>query len=389
VDLDALCANAEHVRRAAGPDATLLPMIKANAYGLGMLPVARALAAAFAAPALAGFGVAAVAEGERLRESGWPGRIVVFSPVAPSEYDRAARADLVLCLSETAAVARWAAAAQAHGRPRRMHVEVDTGMGRAGFQWERAAEWGPEVANLAGEWLTWEGTFSHFHSADEPDLWPTEQQWERFHAALAALPPAVTRRPEHLLHVANSAAALRCRFRCDWVRPGIFLYGGRVGAEPPRPVVSLRARITLIREVPAGSTVGYGATYTARGAERWGTLGIGYGDGLPRSLATAGGTALVRGRRVPIIGRISMDMTVVDLSEVPAAEVGDVATLIGEDGGTEIMLDAVADQAGTISYEILTGLTERLPRRYSGEPAGAVERPWSPDAGTAGKYPAG
>jgi alanine racemase len=363
VDLDALVANARHVRSTAGPAVTLLPMIKADAYGLGMLPVARALAASFPRDQLAGFGVATVSEGETLRAAGWAGRILVLAPVAPGEYSRAAAADLVLSASDTAAVREWAAAARSSGRRLSMQVEIDTGIGRSGFAAESAAEWGPEILRLSGDAVRWEGTFTHFHSADEPDLLPTRQQWERFTEALAQLPRGA---PRTLVHAANSAAALRCHFPCAWLRSGIFLYGGRVGAEPPMPVVAVRARLALVREVAAGATLGYGATYTAARAERWGTLAIGYGDGLPRALGPAGGAALLREQRVPIIGRISMDMTVVDLTGVPDAAVGDIATLIGRRGDLEISLDEVADRVDTISYEILTGLTTRLPRLYRG-----------------------
>jgi alanine racemase len=379
VDLDALCANAEHVRRTAGPEAKLLPMVKADAYGLGMLPVARALADAFPGPGLAGFGVAAVAEGEALRAGGWPGRIVVFSPVAPIEFERAARADLCLCFSDVEALGFYAEVAARLGRRPAVHVEIDTGMGRAGLAWRDAEAWGPEVLRRTGTHLRWEGIFTHFHSADEPDLAPAEEQWRRFRAARAVLPPVPPGEEPRIVHVANSAAALRLPFRCDWVRPGIFLYGGRVGAEPPLQVASLRARVTLIREVPPGTSLGYGATYSAHRAELWGTLGIGYGDGLRRALGPAGGEALVRGRRVPLIGRISMDMTVVDLTDVPDARVGDVATLIGSDGEEIISLDRVAEQLGTISYEVLTGLTPRLPRLYTDSAADPVSDPARPD----------
>jgi alanine racemase len=151
------------------------------------------------------------------------------------------------------------------------------------------------------------------------------------------------------------------------VRPGIFLYGGRAVAAGvddvarPEAVAALRARLVRVREVPPGTTVGYGATHAAKAWERWGTLAIGYGDGLARALGGRG-SALVRGTRVPIVGRISMDMTVVDISSVPDAQVGDVATLIGQDGNEEITVDEVAEQAGTISYEVLTRLGSRLPR---------------------------
>jgi alanine racemase len=290
----------------------------------------------------------------------------VFAPAPPGEFARAARAGLTLALSDLDGVRRWAQAARETGRRLAFHAEIDTGMGRAGFPFAAAAAWGAEVDALAADLLEWEGCFTHFHSADEPDLGPTDEQERRFRQALDALPPPRGGVPRRVFHSANSAAALRRHgFGLDLVRPGIFLYGGSAGpGAVPEPVASVRARIALVREVPAGWSCGYGATYTARRAERWGTLAIGYGDGLPRRLSPAGGEALVRGRRVPIIGRISMDMTVVDLTEVPEAAAGDVATLVGRDGGEEIGLEEVAAKCGTISYEILTGLGARLPRVY-------------------------
>jgi alanine racemase len=225
-------------------------------------------------------------------------------------------------------------------------------------------EWGPAVTAAAAGRLRWEGCFTHFHSADEPDLAPTDLQWDRFVHALDHLPADV--RDGLVVHVANSAAALRRGgFGVPLVRPGIYLYGGGAGEGAiPRPVASLRARLALVKEVPAGATVGYGATYTARGPERWGSVAIGYGDGLPRALATGGGEVIVNGARAPIIGRISMDVTTIDLTRLPDARPGDVVTLIGRDGAEEIGVDEVARRCGTISYEILTGLTARLPRVY-------------------------
>jgi alanine racemase len=343
-------------------------MVKADAYGLGMGSVVEALRAT---PELNGpwaFGVAAVREGEALRVLGWRGRILVFSPAPPDEYGAAAESGLTLCLSEVASVSRWAAEARRVGRRLDFHVEVDTGMGRAGLPWNRASEWAPGVLRAMGDALRWEGCYTHYHSADEPDLASTDRQRDHFLRAVGTLPPEL--RADLVLHSANSAAALRRGGYGDALaRPGIFLYGGGVGAEEsPQPVASVRARVVLVRDVPPGTTVGYGATYTARQSERWGTLAIGYGDGIPRALATGGGEVLVRGRRVPIIGRISMDMTTVDLSGVPDVRPGDVATLLGSDGVEEITVDDVARRVGTISYEILTGLTPRLPRSYADAP---------------------
>jgi alanine racemase len=370
VRLDRLRENAAAAHRALGANAGLVPMVKAEAYGLGMLPVVAALRD-FPNPADPwAFGVAAVSEGERLRDAGLGGRILVFSPIPPSEYERAAAADLTLCLSEVAAVRRFAAAAVAAGKVLSFHVEIDTGMGRAGFPWYEAGDWGPAVLHEAVG-LRWEGTYTHFHSADEAARKPTEEQWERFGKALAALPVVD---PSPVLHVGNSAGILRfAGFGCKLARPGIFLYGGEAGpGTNPAPVVSVRARLVLVRDVPAGATVGYGATHHATSLARWGTVAIGYGDGLPRALAAAGGQTIVCGRKVPIIGRISMDMTTVDLTGVPEARVGDVCTLIGEDGAERITVDEVARRCATISYEILTRLGPRLPRVYEGwQPEGA------------------
>jgi alanine racemase len=371
VRLDRLRENAAAAQRAIGAESALVPMVKAEAYGLGMRAVVGALRHLSPPTRLWAFGVAAVSEGERLRADGWDGRVLVFAPAPPAEYRRAAEADLTLCLSDLESVGRLAATAAEVGRRLPFHVEIDTGMGRAGFDWREAARWGAAVADAMADSLTWEGTFTHFHSADEPDLAPTDEQWTRFTGSLAVLPRLD---PAPLVHAANSGAIFRRGgYGCNLARPGIYLYGGRAGPEvEPAPVVSVRARLAFVREVPVGATVGYGATYTARGRERWGTLSIGYGDGIARSLARGGGEVLVRGRRVPIIGRISMDMITVDLGDVSGARSGDVATLIGADGDESILVDEVAQRCGTISYEVLTRLSTRLPRVYlEGEPEAA------------------
>ncbi len=172
-----------------------------------------------------------------------------------------------------------------------------------------------------------------------------------------------------MIHALNSAGALRTpEYGADAVRPGIFLYGGGVGADLPSPraVASVRARVIHVRDAPAGTTAGYGSTYTSEGDERWATLAIGYADGLPRALSNRG-HALVNGHRVPIIGRISMDVTVVNISGAGPVEPGQVATLIGSDGDEIITVDEVATLVGTISYEILTGFMPRVPRIWTAE----------------------
>jgi alanine racemase len=358
VRADALVGNYQRVRDAVGPSARILPMVKAQAYGLGALDVVERLGPL----GPWGWGVAAVAEGVALREAGVERPLVVCSPVAPGEVERAVRHGLQLSVSSLEAMRRVAHAARALGRTAEIHVDVDTGMGRSGFDWRCAQEWLPAI--VAGtEGVRWVGLHTHLHSADEDEA-SVAVQHGRLEEALTRLAPA----PDDLLvHVLNSAGVFRRpELAGALVRPGIFLYGGHIGAEQPTPspVVSVRARVAHVRDVCAGTTLGYGATYTASGSERWATLAIGYGDGLPRALGNRG-HALVAGARVPIIGRISMDVTVVDITGVSAVEEGSVATLLGQDGSERITLDEVAGAAGTISYEILTGLGSRLPRLWS------------------------
>jgi alanine racemase len=359
VDLDALQHNFRAVREAAGPHAGVIAMVKADAYGLGAERVTRVLEPLDPW----GFGVATADEGAALRAMGVRRPVVVFGPLAPQAVDTAAAAGLVASISDLPSLDHWLEATARHG-PLELHVEIDTGMGRAGFDWRHTPEWSAAVLERCGERLRWTGVYTHFHGADSADANPTAVQWARFRDALQQLPVP---REELLVHASNSAAALRWpEFAADAVRPGIFLYGGQAapeaeGVAAPRPVAAVRCRLVLVRDVPPGSTVGYGATHVSRAWERWGTLAIGYGDGLPRRLGNRG-SAIVRGRVVPFVGRISMDLTVVDITGVPEAEVGDVVTLIGADGDAEILVDDVAALAETISYEILTGLRPRLPR---------------------------
>ena len=336
-------------------------MVKADGYGLGMEEVVRTLESEDPW----GFGVATVEEGVTLRTAGVITPVIIFSPVPPGSYESAVAHGLTLTVSDLDSVERVTAAASRTGLIGRFHVEIDTGMGRSGFDWRRVAEWGIPLADLTSPTSIWEGCYTHFHSADLVDDGTTPAQWERFTEALEQLKPD----EGSLVHACNAAAAIRYPgFAADVVRPGIFLYGGRIGTgvAVPEEVARVRARVTRIRDVPGGTTLGYGATYRSSGNERWVTLGIGYGDGFPRVLGNRG-SALLSGRRVPIIGRISMDMTVVDITGDDGVGLGDTATLIGTDGDVSITLDDVADLAGTISYEILTGFTARMPRIWMTE----------------------
>lgn len=357
IDTAALRENYQAVAARSGMRSAIIPMVKANAYGLGAELAVRM----FAPLNPYAFGVAAAEEGAALRRAGVSGRILVFTPLTFDGLRLAAANKLTPAISSIEQLEQWTSLA-AGG----FHIEVDTGMGRAGFDWRETAQWAPHVRRLAADTAPWEGIYTHFHGADAADATSAVTQWQRFQGSLDQLPVS---RENLLVHASNSAAAMRWpEYALDAVRPGIYLYGGNpapgISAVQPRPVAGIKARVVLVREVPPGSTVGYGATHVAKAWERWATISIGYGDGLRRELGNTG-SAIVRGRRVKIIGRISMDMTVVDVSGLAEIETGDIATFVGAEGEEEILVDEVAAHCGTISYEILTGLTPRLFRLES------------------------
>ena len=343
VDLEALVANARAVL-ARAPRSRLLPMVKANAYGLGAVPVARALERVDPW----GYAVATAHEGGELREAGITRPILVMAPQTAT-LEAVAAHHLTPALGSLEQIGAWLALAPG----RAFHVEVDTGMARWGLGWETVGADATRFGDAPG----FEGVFTHFHSPwDDPAS--VREQSRRFQAAIAALP----RKPP-LVHAANSVTALDYPgLVFDLARPGIFLFGGRAGSHCPRRVVQWRARVLATRWIEAGETVSYGATYRAAARTCVVTIGAGYADGLPRSLSNLG-AALVEGRRLPIAGRVTMDFTMLASRDFEPRP-GSVATLIGSDGPEAIELDDFATLAGTISYEILTGLGRRVTRVY-------------------------
>ena len=279
--------NFRRIRDAVGLGVRMLPMVKADAYGLGAVRVARLLSE----ETIAGFGVAAVAEAERLRDAGVEGRVIVFTPLAPGEEARAAGAEAEIVCGSAESVRRAIDAGLT------VHLEIDTGMGRAGVPFDALPTRAQELRDLLLRGDRWAGVFTHLHSADEPGAPEVALQLTRFAEAVARLDP-----PSSVAcHIANSAGALlRAMPRgidLHLARPGVHLYGGGSGTElsPPDPVISLRARVVRVEDVLPGTTAGYGATYRAETSERWATLAIGYADGLPRALSNRG-CILVAGR---------------------------------------------------------------------------------------------
>ncbi|HKU60651.1 MAG TPA: alanine racemase [Gemmatimonadales bacterium] len=349
IDLDALVANARAVVAACG--SRLLPMLKANGYGLGAVAVARALEPLDPW----GFGIATPEEGAVLRTHGVARPLLLTTPLVPEWIEACLALDLRPAIGDVSALQAWLAGGDAP-----FHLEIDTGMARAGLRWDDEAAIAA-VARLLERATGWEGAFTHFHSADT-DPASAGEQWGRFQLTLDRLP----RRPP-LLHAANSAAALQGRcYAADLVRPGIFLYGGSAGGPEPRPVAALRTRVVAVRTLQPGDSVSYDATWKAPRRCTVATLGIGYADGVPRAngLAHAEPRLVELGdTTVPLVGRVTMDMCMVAVDDRPVA-VGDMATIFGG----RVTLDAQARAAGTISYELLTALGPRVVRRYKGAP---------------------
>jgi alanine racemase len=331
-------------------------MVKADAYGLGAVPVVRTLEAL----GPWGYGVATIEEAEELRAAGVERPLMIFTPILPWDFAAARAARVIPVLGDAAAIAAWIDSGGGS-----WHLAIDTGMHRAGIPW-----WGiGDVAELVRR-APPAGACTHFHSAELNDG-SVELQQRRFIDAIRAL----AERPP-LLHAENSPALER-QSPSPWslARPGVFLYGvgGAEGsAVQPAPVVSLRARVVEVRDVLPGESVSYGATYRWRGEGgargRVATLSLGYADGYRRAFGNRA-TVLMHGRAVPVAGVVTMDMTMVDVTGVPCTP-GDVATLIGRDGDEELDVNRVARFAEMSPYELLTGLRQRLPRRYTSGAAG-------------------
>jgi alanine racemase len=342
VDVEALVDNARTVAKIAGT--RLLPVVKANAYGVGAVLVSKALEQLDPW----GYGVATIDEGVELRAAGITRPILVFMPARAKLFDEYDRQQLTPALGDAGSILEWTTRGE---RP--FHIEIDTGMGRAGVRWDEVEELGEAV-----DTASLEGCYTHFHSAERRDG-TAELQLERFLGAVKRLP----RRPQ-LLHVANSAAALRGRqFAFDLVRPGIFLYGGSPAEDlpQPRPVVSVRARVLSVRRMRNGDTASYDASWTAQRDTVIATLRCGYADGLRRMLASGGAQVLLRGQRCPIVGLVQMDMALVETGTLEV-QVGDVATIVGADAKQRITLNEIAQWSGEVPHEFLTGLGLRLRR---------------------------
>jgi alanine racemase len=362
VDLGAVRANTRQLAALADP-AALLAVVKADGYGHGAVPVARAALDAGAS----WLGVALVEEGTALRAAGLEAPVLVLSepPAAAAGHVVDARLTPVVYTEPGIEALAKAVADRAADDPLPVHLKVDTGMHRVGCATGDAVNL--VAAVQARPELRLEGICTHFAVADEPERPETRAQLDAFGRVIADLERAGSRPP--IVHAANSAGLLQFPdARFDLVRVGIALYGVAPGPATNvtlAPALSLRARVTFVKTLPAGARVSYGLRYALERPGRVATVPVGYADGVPRNLGLGGGEVLLRGRRYPIAGAVTMDQLMVDVGE-DEVEPGDEVVLLGAQDGDAITAEEWADRLGIIAYEVVTGIGPRVPRRYVG-----------------------
>jgi alanine racemase len=358
IDLGAIRHNLQAIQRHVGPQVGLMAVVKANAYGHGAVPVARTALEAGAT----WLAVSRVEEGVALREAGLGARILVLGYCLPAQAGLVVAHQLTPTVTTLETATALADALPASSRPFPIHLKVDTGMGRFGLLPEELHDFARALQAIPA--LQVEGFFSHLATADEADPTFARQQLGLYREVLAGagLQPPVC-------HLANSAAALTLpEARYHLVRVGIAMYGLSPSAEVAwpvalRPAMALKTRVARLRTLPVGASVGYGRTYLAPAPTPIALAPVGYGDGYPR-LCSHRGAMLIKGQRAPIVGRVSMDQTSLDVSGIAGITEDEEVVVFGRQGDAEITADEVAGWAETINYEVVTHLAARVPRVY-------------------------
>jgi alanine racemase len=366
IDRSALKYNVRQIGSLLSANTSMMAVVKADAYGHGAIDIAKTVVA----QGVEWLAVATVTEGIELRQAGIVAPILILgavnSDVQVWEIVKWALQP-TLCNIEQATLISKAISTLESRSPLIVHLKLDTGMSRLGTNWQQAVAFFGEVKTLP--YLQIGSLYSHLATADELDLTVMEMQLDRFRQALAAIELAGHRLP--MLHLANSAGILVSdRLHYQLVRPGLLLYGlcpaphlrSKIDL---RPVLSVKARVTQVNDISAGTGVSYGYRFIADRDLRLAVVGIGYADGIPRRLSDRLQVA-IRGRLVPQIGSITMDQIMLDVSQIPDLQVGEIVTILGEDGNVQMTADDWAKELGTISWEILCGFKHRLPRISKG-----------------------
>ncbi|MFM8364939.1 MAG: alanine racemase [Verrucomicrobiota bacterium] len=353
VDLEAVRHNARVVREQAGSGCAILAVVKAGAYGHGAKPVVRALA-----DQVEIFGVANLKEAREVSAAGTGRDIMILSPCLPAERRGAVAGNFIVTVSSFEEAVGFAACGSA-----KVNFKIDTGMGRIGCAPDMAVETLREILRLPG--IEIHSVSTHLPCADE-DAAFTESQLKGFGGLLTKLREVL---PGVRAHSHNSAGILtQSRVAGEIVRPGLMLYGCSPLPELQkklRPALAWRSRVSLVRDVAAGSGISYGRSFIAPEPMRVAVLAVGYADGYPRQVSGRGAEVLIRGKACPLLGRVTMDQILVAVSALPGVEPGDIATLLGRDGEGEISASQLAEQAGTIPWDIFTGIGQRVRRFHS------------------------
>jgi len=361
IDLEAIAHNIKMIKAHLGGSVGLMAVVKANAYGHGVVPVAQTALAAGAE----WLAVNRVEEGLVLRQAGIQARILVLGYCLPVQATAVVEYNLTPTVTTQATAIALADRARLLDRPFPIHLKIDTGMGRFGLLPEEVIDFARALQDFPSIQL--EGMFSHFAAADEADSTFSRQQLQVYREVVVALEATGISLP--LKHLANSAAGLVLpETHYHLVRLGIAMYGLPPSLEinwpvSLRPAMTLKTRLARLRVLPAGASVGYGRTYIAPTPTPIALAPVGYGDGYPR-LCSNRGAMLVRGQRAPIVGRVSMDQTSLDVSGIDNVMQDDEVVVFGRQGEAEITADEVAAWAETINYEIVTRLAARVPRIY-------------------------
>ena len=362
VNLEAIRENLRRMKAGLPEITELLAVVKTDAYGHGAVEVAGAVE-----DMVAFFAVATADEALELRQAGIHKPILILGYTHSSYYEELIRQEIRPCVYSYAMAKTMSDVAGRLGQPMRIHIKVDTGMGRLGFLPD--GDGMDEAARAAGlPGIVAEGLFTHFATADEVDKTMTYQQIRRYEAFAQGLAQRGVEIPLH--HVSNSAGIMELPGEGrQMARAGIAMYGcypsDEVGRDQVRliPALSLQSHIIHVKWLEEGATVSYGATYRVQGRRRIATVPVGYGDGYPRSLSGKG-WVLIRGQKAPICGRVCMDQMMVDVTDIPEACLGDVVTLIGRNGTEEITAEELGELSGRFHYELLCDLNQRVPRIY-------------------------
>lgn len=358
IDLGALRHNYKEIVKKLPSGVRIMAMVKADAYGHGAVKISQTLCECGSAA----LGVATVEEGLELRESGINQAVLVLGGlmgVGSAAAGMMVGANLTPVIHSAEVLDFLEATAKASGKAVGVHLKIDTGMTRLGVMPSNLSQVLNKLKICVH--LRLDGVMTHFAKADDAEY--TSFQLETFKKCAKQVEdifPNIS-----VWHVANSTAILRGELfsntREQWVRPGLALYG--VGSEKFKPVMSLRSRIVMIKNVPAGTKISYACTFETKRASRIGVVPIGYADGYPFALSNKA-FVLVGGAKLPVVGRVTMDMIMIDLTEAPSSHVGDVVVLMGKQNGKEISVEEIAGLAGTIPYEIFCGISKRMPRVY-------------------------